>query len=671
MKRQILVSFFMLFCVLLSAQSADWLWANGAGGASSDRGRAIATDPDGNCYITGTFIGSVTFGATNLTSSGSDDIFIAKLDPYGNWIWVKRAGGADVDAGYGIDTDAEGNCYITGYFQGTAGLGGINLVSNGASDVFIAKLDTNGNWLWANNAGGTGTDIGNAISTDTDGNCFAAGYYQGTATFGYNSYTSNGSYDIFIAGLDTYGNWLWAKSAGGSSTDVAYGVSADADGNCFITGSFMSDASFGSTNLSSLGSADIFIAKLDSDSDWLWATRAGGNGSDTGNGIATDLSGNCYIAGTFSGTAGFGSTNITSAGGADIIITKLDPNGDWLWAKRAGGSSADTGYSVASDASGNCYITGFFSGTAAFGETNLTSSGANEIFSSKLDTVGNWLWVNRAGGSSLDIGYAIATDPNGNCYITGTIVGTATFGSMSINPGLVNDIFIAKSGLPYPLITTDLHGILDFGDVYLGTSSQPLALWIKNTGTADLVINTINLLQTNSPFSIQEITLPITVAAFDSLSINLLFTPQVMGAVTDSLFIGNNSHNHPFYALQLRGTAVFAEPMAPSNVTSIMNGFDAIITWDEVTQSVANTPIVPDFYFIYFNGSPDPMGLYYFLGRSLGTQFTHYDVGWGAEHMFYRVKAIKQVSRNIALLDRFIRPGMTEEEVSTILKSLE
>jgi hypothetical protein len=69
--------------------------------------------------------------------------------------------------------------------------------------------------------------------------------------------------------------------------------------------------------------------------------------------------------------------------------------------------------------------------------------------------------------------------------------------------------------------------------------------------------------------------------------------------------------------------------MAPTNVNNQMSGYDAIITWDEVTQSVADTPIVPDFYFIYFNGSPDPQGLFYFLGRSIDTQFTHYDVACG------------------------------------------
>ncbi len=673
MKKQVITIILMLLGVMLKAQSEDWLWVNGAGGASSDRGRAIATDVFGNSYITGNYMGTATFGSTTLTSSGSDDIFIAKLDRFDNWLWVKRAGGTEVDAGYGIAIDTDGNCYVTGYFQGTATFGGTSLVSSGASDIFIAKLDVNGNWLWANKAGGDNSDTGNGISTDADGNCYVTGYFLDTATFGATTHVSSGSSDIFITGIDTNGNWLWTNRAGGPTTDMGYGISANAEGTCYVTGSYVGNASFGDTNLTSSGSSDIFVAKIDSDSDWLWAFSAGGTGSDTGNGIATDPNGNCYITGSFSGTAGFGSTNLTSSGGVDIIISKIDPNGIWLWAKRAGGTGADAGYGIATDTSGNCYATGFFSGFAGFGSTSLTSAGANDIFNTKLDTNGNWLRAKRAGGSSLDVGYGIASDSNGNSYLTGVFVGIATFGSLSITLSNSNDIFIAKLGLPYPLITTNMQGIVDFGNVYLGTTSQPFVLWIKNTGMADLAINALSLQHASSAFSIQEITLPFTIAAMDSVSISLLFTPQALEQATDSLFISNNSQNQALYSLQLKGSAIYAEPQAPNNVTSHINGFDYIITWDDVTQTVANTPIMPDFYFIYFNGSADPLGLFYFLGRSLNTQFTHSDVVWGAEHMFYRVKAIKRTRRNADMnwIDEHIKPGMTEEEISEILMTLE
>lgn len=661
-----------MFFAFLTAQSENWLWVNGAGGTSSDRGRAIATDAFGNSYVTGNFMGTATFGSTNFTSNGSDDIFIAKVDRFSNWIWVKTAGGANVDAGYGIAIDSNGNCYVTGYFQGTSSFGGTSLVSNGASDIFICKLDTNGNWLWAKSAGGETTDIAYCISTDAVGNCYAAGYYSGTATFGENSHTSNGYNDIFVAKIDTNGNWLWTNTAGGASTDIAYGISATADGSCFVTGSFMEFATMGDAILTSSGYSDIFIAKLDTNSDWLWAISAGGTGSDTGSGIATDLEGNCFVTGSFSGTAAFGSLNLTSAGGYDILITKIAPNGDWLWVNRAGGTGADSGYGIASDTIGSCYATGFFSATAEFGSAQLSSSGVNEIFCTNLDANGNWFWANKAGGSILDIGYGIATDSNGNCYMTGVITSSATFGSLSIISSGSNDICIAKIGLPYPLISTNVQGIVDFGNASQGMTSPPFSLWLKNSGTADLVINSISLQQANPAFSIQPITMPITIASTDSARIDLLFTPQGLGQTTDSLLVSNNSQNHPFLTLQLIGNGIFAEPMAPSNVTTHISGYDAIITWDDVTQTVINTPIVPDYYFIFFNGSSDPLGLFYFLGRSYNTQFMHYDVALGTEHMFYRVKAIKLNNRNVSpdWIDEHILPGMTEEEITAAMKKL-
>jgi len=270
----------------------------------------------------------------------------------------------------------------------------------------------------------------------------------------------------------------------------------------------ISNATFGVSNLSSSGSSDVFTAKLDSNSDWLWVISAGGTGSDTGNGISTDAGGNCYVAGSFAGVANFGSMILTSAGGVDIVVTKIDPNGNWLWAKRAGGTGADTAYSIATDIIGNSYVTGFFSGTAGFDSTNLISNGANDIFSNKLDTNGYWPWTNQAGGSSLDIGYGISTDASGNCYVTGVILGAATFGTTSINLSSSNDICIAKIGLPYPLITTNVHESLDFGNVYLDTPSPHIPVWIKNTGMAELVINDISTLQAYSAFKIQPTLCP-------------------------------------------------------------------------------------------------------------------------------------------------------------------
>ncbi|MDD4309565.1 MAG: SBBP repeat-containing protein, partial [Candidatus Cloacimonetes bacterium] len=377
MKQLIILIIAVMVCGVIYAQTEEWIWAKQAGGTVYDYGQAIATDINGNSYVTGYFYGAATFGSTMLVSSGgSADIFIAKLDSSGNFLWAKQAGGTSFDHGYCISTDSNGNCYVTGYFYGTAIFGATTLTSNGSSgygDIFIAKLDANGNYLWVKQAGGTSNDIGYGIATDSNGNSYVTGYFAGTATFGTTSLTSSGGYDIFIAKLDTNGNYLWAKKAGGTSTDE-------------------------------------------------------------GNGIATDSSGNSYVTGYFNGTATFGTTTLTSNGSSysDIFIAKLDTNGNYLWAKNAGGTSGDYGYGISTDSSGNSYVTGYFNGTATFVTTSLTSSGSNDIFIAKLDTDGNYQWAKKAGSASDDYGYGIATDSSGNSYVTGSFLGTATFGSTSL-----------------------------------------------------------------------------------------------------------------------------------------------------------------------------------------------------------------------------------------------
>jgi len=120
--------------------NGNWLWAIQAGGTDNDFGYGIAVDANGNSYATGSFSESVTFGTTTLTSSGYEDIFVAKLDSSGNWLWAKQAGGTDYDDGNGIAVDDNGNSYVTGYYEGSATFGATTLTSIGSWDIFVAKL---------------------------------------------------------------------------------------------------------------------------------------------------------------------------------------------------------------------------------------------------------------------------------------------------------------------------------------------------------------------------------------------------------------------------------------------------------------------------------------------------------------------------------------------------
>lgn len=414
-----------------------------AGGSSSDYGIGIATDASGNVYIVGNFFGTATFGSTSVVSAGSMDIFVAKYNSSGVLQWVQRAGGDSGDYGYGVSTDASGSVYITGSFSGTAVFGGVSVTSAGPENSFVAKYNNSGTVQWVQSAVATTGSYGQAIATDASGNVFVSGYFSGTATFGSSSISSaGGSNDIFIAKYNSSGTVQWVRRAGGTSYDFGYGITTDVSGNVYVTGGFSGTASFGSSSVTSAGSADVFIARYsNSDGVLVWVRRGGGASNDLGLAVTTDLSGNVYVTGNFSGTASFGNS-FTSEGLGDIFIAKYNSAGTVLWGRRAGGASDDSGFALATDASGNVYITGYFDDTATFG--NSTVRGTEDIFVAKYNDSGAVLWVQRAGGASADYGRGIAMDASGNIYVTGYFIDTVTFGSNNVVSAGSSDIFVAR-----------------------------------------------------------------------------------------------------------------------------------------------------------------------------------------------------------------------------------
>ncbi len=231
-KRKIvyLLVLFSLLTLHFRAQGQNFVWAKQVGGSETDNGNSIATDANGNVYITGNFEATVDFdpgaGSFNLTSNGGSfysDIFIEKLDANGNFLWAKQIGGIGNDYGWSIATDDSGNVYTTGRFKGQnvdfdPGAGIFNLSSGGGSsyDIFIEKLSSNGSFVWAKQMGGTADDMGLSITMDLFGNIFTTGSFQGIVDFdpdtGIFNLNSTGSEDIFIQKLDANGNFLWANS---------------------------------------------------------------------------------------------------------------------------------------------------------------------------------------------------------------------------------------------------------------------------------------------------------------------------------------------------------------------------------------------------------------------------------------------------------------------------
>ncbi len=440
-------------CPRIYAQTPDFLWAKSAGGAEIEEGKSICTDASGNVYVTGYFESpNITFGSTTLTSAGWVDIFVVKYDAAGNVLWATSAGGTNNEEGKSICTDAGGNVYVTGYFNSPSiTFGSTTLINTGSYDIFVVKYDAAGNVLWATNAGGTGYDDGTSIATDAGGNVYVAGYFWSPSiTFGSTTLTNDGWVDLFVVKYDAAGNVLWATDAGGTNYDYGLSLATDASGHVYVTGYFVSPSiTFGTTTLINAGNRDVFVVKYDASGNVLWATGAGEADYDYGLSLASDASGHVYVSGYFrSPSITFGTTTLTNAGNGDIFIVKYDAGGNVLWAKSEGGIDEDYGLSLATDASGNPHITGFFwSYTITFGSTTLTNTGVYDVFVVKYDAGGNVLWATGAGGTNIDWGLSLSTHAGGDVYIAGAFSSPSiTFGSTSLINTGSYDIFVTKLG---------------------------------------------------------------------------------------------------------------------------------------------------------------------------------------------------------------------------------
>ena len=457
MLRALIVIVFLAGASFLGAQES-FVWATSGGGTQWDNIFDIACDAAGNSYVTGVFYATASFGATTLVTAGNSDILIAKLDPAGNWLWAKRAGGGDYDRGSSIAVDAAGNCYATGYYRGSASFGPFTPNYDSYNDLFVAKLDSDGNWLWLVSAASGENESGMDICADDSGNSYLAASYAYELTLGTQTVSGFGGSDILAAKLDPLGNCLWAVAAGGNSADTPEAIARDAAGNLYLAGWFWQDCAFGSHSLQAVDAQDAFVAKLGPAGNWLWASSASGNEDEKILDLAAAPDGSCCVTGNFFSDASFGAVTLnTDPYAADIFVARIDSGGNWLWAVSAGGDSGESGEGICLDAWGHCYVTGWFYETAQFGLTELNTLGLyyfEDLFVAKLDAFGNWLWAKRAGGGFSDRAYGIAVPPDGACRITGDFQNSAGFDAITLPPvgGTVFvDVFVARlSVTPQP-----------------------------------------------------------------------------------------------------------------------------------------------------------------------------------------------------------------------------
>ncbi|MCA9538115.1 MAG: nucleotide-binding protein [Myxococcales bacterium] len=411
-----------------------WSLAFGDGGAQS--ARSVAIDSAGNVFMLGDFENTIGVGGDPLVADGTKaDIVLAKYDRFGNPMWSKRYGDSSNQYATQVMVDADDNIYLLGRAFGTITFGGPVHDGVGTDDIFVAKLDNNGDYLWSRMFGGLDPDRAERMAVDGNGDLLVTGTFSGVADFGGGPFATAGLRDAFLLKLNGQnGAHIFSKQIGGPGDDYGFGVGVGAEGQILLTGRFEETIHIGDNELVSAGLRDIFVAAFDNFGFLQWARRYGGDGDDFPfDLVASPATGEFAITGYLSGVVDFGDQQVRSAGSLDYFIAAFNADGSVRWAQRYGDETnqfdtdfdTNTWSALATDPDNNLYLTGPLSGIARFGDgPPLNSAGRTDIFIVKLDRDGAWLFGNRFGTDNSEIGLDVAVGPDGQIAVAGRIFGT-------------------------------------------------------------------------------------------------------------------------------------------------------------------------------------------------------------------------------------------------------
>lgn len=509
MRTKLLLAYLLMISAAFS-QDLSYEWSFSTGNTDSDQNRGLTFSHDNMLLSAGSYRESIDAdpgaGVFTLNSAGFTDTYIRKITPNGDLIWAKSFGGNQDDITHNLTVDLDGNIFVCGNFYGTCDFDpgpAVYLVSSlGDADAFVLKLDPNGNFLWVATFGSPQIDRAYAIDTDSLGNSYIGGYFQNTVDFdpggGFSLVTATGGDDAYVVKLDAGGSLYWAKTFTGIGNEKTFAVHVDQNMDVLVGGGFETVVDFdpgpGVQNLASNGLADIFLAKLNSNGDYLWALKEGGLAIDLIRHILTDSLDQIYVSGYFSDVVDFdpsGSQAIRTAIQEDAFIQKLNTNGEFIWVQAFGGDSTDRVRSFEFDSLGNLFVIGEFLNTVDFdpgaGINLITSAGKEDIFISKFDVDGNYYWTETFGDADEQRYAWVLTGNPGELYTSGYL-----FGSTDFDPGAgveqenslgLSDAFVVKHRYCVPT-----YAILDVGACNSYTSPSGLWTWYNSGVYSDTLI---------------------------------------------------------------------------------------------------------------------------------------------------------------------------------------
>jgi hypothetical protein len=411
-------------------------WALSFGNELTQSTRSVGLDADGNVYAFGDFEGVVSFGGDPLVATlDKGDLVLSKHDKYGNPLWSLRAGDSSNQYGEKLVVDADGNVILLARIYGMVDLGGGLLDTNGAGDMMVAKLDSNGQHVWSRMFGDKDPQRAERLVVDEQGDVYLTGTFTTKIDFGGGTFTTAGLRDAFVTKLDgATGQHLFSLQIGGPGDDYGFGIDLDGQGNIVIGGRFQDTIELGSP-LVSEGGKDIYLAKLSPFGVVQWSRRFGGEQDDELHDLRVqDDTGDIVLVGAMSDTFSFGGAELISAGLRDIFLAKLDAEGNHIWSSRHGDEldqfshlfELNTWLTLALEPDGTIHVGGSLIGTVDFGGPSLASVGPNpDAWHLRLGSDGTYLGGSRHGGTASEMVLDIAVAESGHVVMAGRAQGGA------------------------------------------------------------------------------------------------------------------------------------------------------------------------------------------------------------------------------------------------------
>jgi hypothetical protein len=433
------------------AVSQNWQWAkqlNGTGGYGSEGISSLITDGS-NYYAIGHYGEELNMTTDTLYANGVNDIYILKYDNTGNLLWAKTIGGyftqpSASENAWGVYDPTNSCIYIAGQFLNTINFGGsLSLTAYGSfnTDIFLAKMDLNGNFIWAVKGGGWGADEGK-IFLSPNNTIYLVTQTSDSSYFGSYHLGSGGG----IVQYDTNGNCLNAELKFTAPVfNNQNGVYLEFINNdLVIYGTIKSDTfQLDTATIYRQGGSDAFIAKADANANIYWIKRFGNMGLDyiPYRALSKDNANNLYFTGGFKDSIDFGG-NILYNTNQDIFIAKLNSNGGLIWNKQmfANGGTTQGGSSIICDGDGNCYITGVFQGSALFDTYNISAIASSDMFLARYDMNGNCMAVRNFGQA---IGQTITVGNNNEVVCGGLFLNTINIAGNTFTANGY-DVYVAK-----------------------------------------------------------------------------------------------------------------------------------------------------------------------------------------------------------------------------------